>query len=519
MAEMRPRPGDPPLHRFPGGLELPAHKTVSTRLPIRVAPLPREVILPLSQHIGEPATPLVEPGQYVRRGEMVAAAAGSISAPVHASTSGTVAAITDRRVPHPSGLTARCIVIEPDGRDYAVEVRPLSNWQEATAAEIRDHVREAGVVGLGGAAFPSWVKLDSEGRPPLDQLILNGAECEPYISCDDMLMRERAEEVVSGARIMLRALQVERCSIAIENNKPEAEAALRAAQQASGETRIELIAVPSVYPEGGERQLIQVLTGKEVPHDGLPLDLGLVCHNVATAAAVHRAIVNGEALTTRIVTVSGDGVREPGNIEARIGTPFRELIQFCGGYTGNVTRLVMGGPMMGFAIRTDEVPVIKATNCILAGSDAELAPQRETLPCIRCGECAQVCPASLLPQTLYWHSRAREFDKAQDYDLFDCIECGCCDLVCPSQIPLVSHFRFAKTEIWGKEAERARADIARQRFEARQARLEREAREQEERRIRKQKALERMKQGDARKNEIQAALERVKKKKEQNQSD
>jgi len=514
MADMRSRDGTE-LHRFPGGLELPGNKAMSTGRPVRIAPVPRELIIPLSQHIGEPSTPLVEAGQHVRRGEAIAEPASAISAALHAPTSGTIAAIEDRLIPHPSGLTARCIVIHADGNDAAVPAMPLPKWEHAPPDEIRGHLRSAGIVGLGGAAFPTWVKLDTEGRPAIERLVLNGAECEPYISCDDMLMRERAADVVSGARIMLRALQAARCQIAIEDNKPEAENALRTALREANDERLELVAVPSVYPEGGEKQLIQVLTGREVPHDGLPLDIGIVCHNVATAAAVHRAVIQGEPLISRIVTVTGQGVAEPANVEARVGTLFGELIEFCGGYTQISSRLIMGGPMMGFALKSDEVPVIKGTNCILAGREEEVAPARATMPCIRCGECAQVCPASLLPQVLYWHTRARDFEKTREYDLFDCIECGCCDLVCPSQIPLVSHFRFAKTEIWGKELERAKADIARQRHEARQARLEHEAREQEEKRRRKQEALEKMKSGDPKKNEIKAALERARKKSEQ----
>lgn len=514
MADMRSRDGTE-LHRFPGGLELPDNKSMSNTASLRVAPLPREIVLPLAQHIGEPAKPVVVAGDRVLRGQVVAEPAGPISATLHASTSGTVIAIEERSIPHPSGLSARAIVIAADGKDDAAAPRPLADWENATPAQIRDHVRGSGIVGLGGAAFPTSVKLDAEDHAPIERLILNGAECEPYISCDDILMRTRARAVVSGARIMLRALHAQRCQIAIEDSKPEAEAALRAALAAVNDERLELIAVPSVYPEGGEKQLIQVLTGHEVPHDGLPMDIGVVCHNVATAAAVHRAVVDGEPLISRIVTVTGMGVANPANVEARIGTPFSDLVAFCGGYTEMASRLIMGGPMMGFAIRSDEVPVIKATNCILAGSDAEVAPARTPLPCIRCGECAQVCPASLLPQTLYWYTRARDFEKVQEYDLFDCIECGCCDVVCPSQIPLASHFRFAKTAIRDREQERVKADLARQRHEARGARLEREAREQEERRRRKQEALEKLKAGDAKKNEIQAALERARKKKEE----
>ncbi|HEX7048328.1 MAG TPA: electron transport complex subunit RsxC [Gammaproteobacteria bacterium] len=512
MAEMRSRPGGPPLHRFPGGLELPDNKAMATTTAIRTAPLPRELVVPLAQHIGDAAKSIAKIGQRVLRGEVIAQPEDAISVPVHSPTSGIVTAIEDRLIPHPSGLTARCVVIEPDGKDDAVEPQPLRDWKNAAPVEIRDHIRAAGIVGLGGAAFPTWVKLDA--RAPIERLILNGAECEPYISCDDMLMRERANDIVSGALIMLHALQAERCQLAIEDNKPEAEAALRDALATVDDERLELITVPSVYPEGGERQLIQVLTGQEVPHDGLPLDIGVICHNVATAAAVHRAAIHGETLISRVVTVTGRGVTQPANVEARIGTSFHDLIEFCGGYAEDVARLIMGGPMMGFAVSSDDIPLIKATNCILAGSATEAVPARVTLPCIRCGECAQVCPATLLPQTLYAFTRARDFEKVQAYDVFDCIECGCCDLVCPSQIPLVSHFRFAKTEIRGKEMERSKADLARQRFEFRQSRLQREADAQEGKRRRKQETLEKLKSSDSKKNEIQAALERARKKKE-----
>ncbi|MDX1442252.1 MAG: electron transport complex subunit RsxC [Gammaproteobacteria bacterium] len=517
MAEMRSRDGVQ-LHRFPGGLLLDDHKAMATQRPVEKAPLPKELVIPLQQHIGEPAMPIVEVGEHVLGGQPIAEAQGHISALVHATSSGTVKEITERLIPHPSGLTAPCVVIETDGKDEFVSPEPLDGWQQAEPAAIHQHVRNAGIVGLGGAAFPTDIKLTADEFLQIDRLILNGAECEPYICCDDMLMRERAEEVISGALVMLRALATERCQLAIEDNKPEAEQALRdAIKQADAADHIELVIVPSVYPEGGEKQLIQVLTGKEVPSDGLPIDIGIVCHNVGTAAAVHRAVVNGTPLVSRFVAVTGGGVREPRVLDSRIGTPFATLIESAGGALDSAVRLLMGGPMMGFAIRDDSVPVIKATNCILLATDDEIRPAKEPMPCIRCGECAQVCPASLLPQQLYWHTRAREMDKVEDYDIFDCIECGCCDVVCPSHIPLASHFRFAKTEIWGKEAERARADIARQRYEARQERIEKEKREQEERRQRKKKMLDNLDREKSKKDEIKAAMERAKQKKREKQ--
>ena len=511
------RPGGPDLHHFPGGLALEDRKAMATGQPLEAATLPGEVVLPLRQHIGQPAKPLVAVGDTVGKGQAIAEADGRVSAFVHAPTSGKVTAIEWHDVPHPTGVQQECIIIRADGHDSFGDAGgwpyPAMDWESVEPVEIRARVREAGVVGLGGAVFPTDIKIDAGNFAAIDCLVINGAECEPYISCDDTLMRHAADEVIRGARILQRASGASRCIIAIEDNKPEAgmamEQALRAAKEANPDLAIELIAVPSIYPEGGEKQLIQVLTGQEVPADGLPQDVGVICHNVGTAVAARRAVEDGEPLIRRIVTVTGEGVAQPRNLEARLGTTFASLVNDCGGYTEDVQRLIMGGPMMGFALAHDNIPVTKATNCILLPSTSEIAPESEVMPCIRCGECAAACPASLLPQQLYWHTRSRDFEAVEEHAVFDCIECGCCDIVCPSHIPLASHFRFAKTEIWGKEIERAKSDIARQRFEARQARLEREKLEQEEKRKRKQEALKKLDAAKDRKAEIDAALERV----------
>lgn len=325
-------------------------------------------------------------------------------------------------------------------------------------------------------------------------------------------MCTRPAEVIDGIRIMRHALHARQVVIGIEDNMPGAMRCLQTALAAAGESDIRVVAVPAVYPAGGERQLIYALTGEEVPTQGLPIDLGIVCHNVGTADAVARALLHGEPLISRVITVTGAGVREPANLEVRIGTPIAELIEQCGGYTDRVSRLLMGGPLMGVALPSDSLPVIKTSNCILAAS-AEEAPQPPPArPCIRCGECSAACPASLLPQQLYWYAHAREFDRIQDYSLFDCIECGCCAQVCPSHIPLVQYYRFAKTEIWDLERERQKSDLARQRHEFRIERLEREKHDLEARRAKARKALDRPKAGDAdaKKAEIAAALERVK---------
>lgn len=504
------------LHRFHGGLHLPPNKAQSTAAPVRVMPVPPRLVLPLAQHIGAAAEPLVRVGERVLKGQMIARASGYVSVPIHASSSGTVAEIGERAVPHPSGLRAPCIVIDTDGRDEPAPDVLSGDPAQLDPSELRNRIRNAGIVGLGGAGFPSFIKLNPGPDRPIHTLIINGAECEPYITCDDMLMRTRAAEVVGGARILQHAVQAGTCLVAIEDNKPEAADAVRAAIAAAGaEGSMEVVTIPTLYPTGGEKQLIQVITGREVPSQGLPADIGVLCHNPGTAAAVHRALVAGEPLISRLITVTGAGVAGPGNLEVRIGTPMADVIAAAGGYTEHAHRLLMGGPMMGFALGTDEVPVVKTTNCLLVASRAELPLPQAPLPCIRCGACVDACPALLLPQQLYWYAHAKDFDRVQDFNLFDCIECGCCSYVCPSHIPLVQYFRFAKTEIWNQEREREKADVARQRHEFRLFRQEREKEERAARLKQKQKALQTPETAgeDPKKAAIQAALERVKAKK------
>ena len=467
------------LHRFHGGLHLDPRKEPASAALFEPAFIPSHLVLPLHQHIGASAEPVVATGQHVLKGEMVARAADYLCVPVHAPTSGVVRAIEDRPVPHASGLAAPAIVIEPDGQDQWLDRAPVYDFKGMDSSELRNRVRAAGVVGLGGAAFPSFIKLNPGPKRRVDILVLNGAECEPYISCDDVLMRHRPAEIVAGARVIMHALGAQRCCIGIEDNKPGAIEAMRAA--IDDHPPMEVAPVPTLYPAGGEKQIIYTLTGREVPSNGLPADIGVVCHNVATAAAVHRAIDRGEPLISRIVTVTGGGIARPANLELLIGTPIREVIDHCGGYRAGVKRLLMGGPMMGFEIHDDASPVIKATNCLLAATQADLGPDYAAVPCIRCGRCAEVCPARLLPQQLYWHARAGSLDAAQEYGIFDCIECGCCAYACPSHIPLVQYYRHAKHDIWARERERRRADLARRRSEFRTDRLDREERERQAR--------------------------------------
>jgi len=499
------------LHTFHGGLKLDGHKAISTSHPIKTAELPATLLLPVQQHIGQPADVIVKPGEQVFKGQKLTRASDYISAPIHAPTSGIISAVEERLVPHPSGLKALCIEIQTDGKDKWGEKVSYPDFRNTDIVTLRNHIRESGIVGLGGAAFPTSVKLNP-GRS-IDTLILNGAECEPYITCDDMLMREHAADIVEGMAIMQFMLSAEQCIIGIEDNKPEAIAAMRAAVKES-ELAAEVVAIPTIYPTGGEKQLIKILTNQEVPGDSLPADIGIVCQNVGTAKAVYDAVIHGQPLIDRVITVTGEGIAQPQNFLALIGTSMAELVAQAGGYKPGVKRLIMGGSMMGFALATDEIPIIKASNCILALTEVEQPPAQ---PCIRCGKCEQVCPALLLPQQLFWYAQAKDFDKIQDYHLFDCIECGCCAEVCPSHIPLVQYYRFAKTEIWNQEREKVKSDIARERHIFHEERLERLKKEKAERLAKKKAALKnRPKVGDAeaKKSEIEAALARVKAKKE-----
>ena len=461
------------LFQFRGGIKPLSGKETSTRLPIAELPLPPLLVVPLHQSIGGTPHPLVAVGEKVLKGQPIGAAEGPVSAAVHAPTSGVVRAIEDRTMAHPSGLASSCVIIESDGEDRWIEHQPVP-WKSMPRDELRDTLRDAGIVGLGGATFPSHIKL-RHGEKPTETLVLNGAECEPYITCDDMLMRERADGIVRGAQIMRELLEAGRVVVGIEDNKPEAIAAMQAA---AGDD-IEVVSIPTLYPAGGEKQLLRVLTGVEIAAGRRPTEYGLQCFNVGTAYRVARAIDDGEPLISRVVTIAGN-VEKPANYEVRIGTPIDFLLA-AGQPRADTDRVLMGGPMMGFALPSTAAPVVKATNCILAGSPALFPPRPPEMACIRCGACAQVCPADLQPFELYWHGRSHNFGKAQEYHLFDCIECGCCAYVCPSNIPLVDYFRFTKSEIWAREREKSAADVARERFEARNERQEREKREKAER--------------------------------------
>jgi len=464
------------LFKFKGGVKPPTNKTQSVGKPITIAPMPSRLVVPLHQSIGGTPRPVVQAGDKVLKGQLIGEADGWISAAVHAPTSGTVIEVSMHVQPHPSGLDAMCVVIEPDGRDAWIPREPV-DYKSLTPEQVRERLQQAGVVGLGGAVFPTHGKLTASKTVPMEEMVVNGAECEPFITCDDLLMRERAEEVVRGVGIFRDLLQPKKVLIGIEDNKPEAAEAMRAAVKTVGED-FEVIQVPTLYPAGGAKQLIRVLTGKEVPASKRSTDLGVQCFNVATAYTAWRAIAHGEPVVSRLVTITGN-VHEPRNYEVLIGTPMGELLKLATPHP-DTDGIVMGGPMMGFLVPDDKVPVVKATNCLIAHSERLFPPKAPEMPCIRCGSCAQACPHELQPFEMYWFSRAKNFGKTQEYNIFDCIECGCCSFVCPSRIPLVQYFRFAKSEIWAREREKNAADEAKARFEFKQLREEREKAEKAE---------------------------------------
>lgn len=499
------------VFKFAGGVHPPEHKVESTAQPIRTVPVPKTLVLPLRQHIGHIPKILVQVGDHVLKGQLLAEAHGHVSAAVHASTSGTITAIDEQVIPHPSGLPDLCITLQADGKDEWLKHEPL-DYRNMERAELIRRIAESGIVGLGGATFPTHVKLRPDAKHPVSTLILNGAECEPYITCDDLLMRERADEIIQGAMIMQTLLGSTECLIGLEDNKPEAVAAMQAAVAKAG-FNAKVVVVPTLYPSGDSRRLIALLTGKEPPAKGRTTEIGVQCFNVATAQSLYRFIAHGETVVSRLVTLTGN-VAQPGNYEALLGTSVRDLLQAAGGLRDNTDDYVMGGPMMGFSLPSVDVPMTKAMNCVIASTPSLFPPPPMEMPCIRCVACADACPVNLQPQELYWYSKSSNLEKANEYQLFDCIECGCCSYVCPSHIPLVQYYRYAKSETIAQERSKRSADLARIRNEERLARIEREKQERAKKHAERTAKAETAGDDNEKKAAIEAAMARAKEQKE-----
>lgn len=496
------------LWDFHGGIHPHENKCQSNQSQILPVDIPPQLTLPVKQHIGHAGKIKVQIGEHVLKGQALTEAEHFQTCPIHAPTSGTVIAIESRPITHPSGLSDLCVVIEPDFEDRWLEKNPIENFQNTTPEQLIEHIRLMGISGMGGAGFPTARKIQSSFKHT-EILIINGAECEPYITADDRLMREKADEIVQGIEILQKITSPQITIIAIEDNKPEAIDILKKAIDSIPNTIVQKI--PTKYPSGGEKQLIQILTGKEVPSQTIPASIGIMMQNIGTVYAIKRAIIDGEPLIERVITITGQQVKQASNRWALIGTSIDFLLQKHQFEADKkLNRLIIGGPMMGFTLPHANIPVTKTTNCVLVPNHQEIPTTTEEMACIRCSACADVCPASLMPQQLQWYAKAQDYDKCHEYDLNDCIECGACAYVCPSEIPLVQYYRQAKSEIRIRENERLAAERARARFEAKKIRLERdkqarEAKHQQAAEQRRQ-AMQKSDDGD----QIAAAIARVK---------
>ncbi|WP_318522631.1 electron transport complex subunit RsxC [Photobacterium leiognathi] len=467
------------LWDFHGGIHPAENKDLSNKSPIVNAGIPQELVLPLKQHIGSKGDIIVAVGDTVQKGQPLTQGDIAMCVPVHAPTSGTITAIEQRTTAHPSGLSDLCIVIAPDQQDTWCDKTTYADYEDRDPAELIDAIRLSGIAGLGGAGFPTARKLQG-GLGNVDILIINAAECEPYITADDRLMRDYAEEVVEGVRILRHIISPKLTIIGIEDNKPEAIKALE--QHVKEDDNILIRVVPTKYPSGSSKQLVKILTGREVPSQSRSTSVGVIMQNVGTAFAIKRAIIDGEPLIERVVTLTGEAFKERGNVFAMLGTPIAYLLDKFG-YKADKKhpRVIVGGSLMGFTLPHSNVPITKMTNCILAPKRKELPLHTYEMACIRCSACADVCPSSLLPQQLQWYAKDQNYEKCEEYNLQDCIECGACAYVCPSEIPLVQYYRQAKAEIWARSQDEINAERARQRFEAKQARLDRDKAERENR--------------------------------------
>ncbi len=426
---------------FGGGVHPHDYKELTRKKEIRVMPVPVRVVIPLQQHIGAPAKVLVKKNDEVKTGQVIAEAGGFVSLPVHASITGKVTAVT--KMPHPVLGKALSVIIEGDGTDDWVEL-PGGNPEEMSPEEMKNRIRDAGIAGMGGASFPTHVKLSPPKEKDIDILILNGAECEPFLTCDHRLMLEEGEGIVRGMRYLMKILDVKKAYIGIEDNKPDAVAEMK--RLTAGLSGVEVVSLPVKYPQGAEKQLIYAVTGRTVPSGKLPMEVGCVVQNVGTALAVSEAVEKGKPMIERVLTITGDGIKEPLNVKARIGALYQDVAEFAGGLTGIPKKIISGGPMMGMAQPNLALPVIKGTSGILILQNM-LTEIFEEDPCINCGRCVEVCPMNLLPTTIAQYVEYGKYEMAEEFNAMDCIECGSCSYICPSRRYLVQYIRRGKAEI------------------------------------------------------------------------
>lgn len=431
------------ISMFKGGIHPPDKKELSADKPIVEAKPPQRVGIPLSQHLGAPCKPIVTINQDVKKGEMIGEATGFVSAPVHSSVSGKVIALGE--FPNAMGRMVTSVVIENDGKEEWTILKDNPDYMNLSPDKMKEKIKNAGIVGMGGAAFPTVVKLSPPKEKPVDTVILNGSECEPYLTGDYRLMLERPEEIIKGLKILMKVLGVSKGFVAIEDNKPNAVKSMKEA--AEGQDNIEVCALKTKYPQGAEKMLIKAITDREVPPRALPIDVRVVVQNTSTSFAIFEAVRYGKPLIDRVVTVTGEGINEPKNLLVKIGTLVSHLIKECGGLKNETVKIISGGPMMGFAISSLDIPVTKGTSGIVVLSEGEIVHAEDFGPCIRCGRCIDICPMGLMPLMLSIYAEKGFYEDAKEYNLFDCFECGSCAFVCPSKRPIVQLVRLAKSQV------------------------------------------------------------------------
>ena len=429
------------LFSFKGGVHPSYFKELTSGQPLGRASLPKKVVIPLSQHTGKPARPVVKVGDEVKTGQLIGESDGFISLPVHSSLSGKVGDI--KPWPHPLGIIVDSVIVESDGRDEWISDLPVhEDYFRLSPEEMRGIIKSAGIAGLGGAAFPTHVKLTPPENCEIDTVILNGCECEPYLTCDHRLMLEYPREILEGLKIIMQMVDADRGIVGVEANKSDAISILE--REIRREPGIDLAVLKVKYPQGAEKHLVDAILRRKVPPGKLPFDVGVVVDNVGTAFAIRQAVKRGIPLVERAVTVTGSGVKQPQNLWVRLGTLLADVVSQCGGLVGNPEKIIAGGPMMGVAQYTLDVPLIKGTSGIVILSEAETPPEGD---CIRCGKCIDVCPVNIMPTVIAQHVKHKDWASVRRYSPFDCMECGSCAYVCPAKIPLVQYIKWAKLEV------------------------------------------------------------------------